>query len=143
MILALLFLAPNSRRYVIPSTLLARSAQATVIAAAFSYFCYFWLFCFLIAGGSVNAASNLTIQSLGNWSGLGVWRDFHLSLVEVVHGVSNSWAQMWNNLTFPEGSSVRKHSKSGSIKASKAATGFSLGLYWSGRRYIVDSNWHL
>ena len=43
----------------------------------------------------------------------------------------------------PEGSSVRKHSKSGSIKASKAATGFSLGLYWSGGRYIVDSNWHL
>lgn len=65
MILALLFLAPNSRRYVIPSTLLARSAQATVIAAAFSYFVIFWLFCFLIAGGSVNAASNLPYSPSG------------------------------------------------------------------------------
>ena len=71
---------------------------------------------------------------------LGVQRDFHLSLVGVVHGVSNSWAQMWNNLNFPEGSSVRKYSKSGFLKASKAVTEFSLGLYWSGGCYIVDSN---
>lgn len=53
------FPCPKLQEVCNPLTLLARSAQATVTAAAFSYFVNFGFFVFLIAGGSVNAASNL------------------------------------------------------------------------------------